>query len=102
LVNISTGQKISITLDLDKSGQGKGYLFDKTEGKCSGPTRVSISGPQKFLVNQETMPCSSGTRWGGNNYNCTVRPNHVQADCDLTCVKKSGERYTCSSVFEKR
>ena len=102
LVNITTGQKISVILDLDKSGQGTGYVIDNTEGKCSGATRVSISGPQKFQVTQDNMRCSSGRGWVGNVYSCTVRPNHVQADCDLTCVKKSGERYTCNSVFEKR
>jgi hypothetical protein len=102
LVNITTGQKISVILDLDKSGQGTGYVFDNTEGKCSGASRVSIGGSETFQVNQDSMRCSSGRGWVGNVYSCTVRPNHVQADCSLTCVKKSGERYTCNSVFEKR
>ena len=102
LFNAATGQKINIILDLDKSGQGTGYLNDNTGEKCSGPSRVSISGPQNFQIAQDRMPCSKGNPWRENNYNCTVRENHVQADCDLTCVRKSGERYTCNSVFEKR
>jgi hypothetical protein len=102
LFNASTGQKISINLDLDKSGQGTGHVFDNTQGKCSGSTYVKISGAKNFQVTQDAMRCSINGGWQSNMYNCTVRPNHVQADCDLTCTKKSGERYTCNSVFEKR
>lgn len=102
LFNATTGQKISINLDLDKSGQGTGYIFDGTQGKCSGPAHVKISGAKNFQVTQDAMRCSINGGWQSNMYNCTVRPNLVQADCNLTCTKKSGERYTCNSVFEKR
>jgi hypothetical protein len=101
--DVNPKDKLIGIYEITANGDGKlTTILGENSQICSGRVKIRIEDSIKFTLTNSRMTCNDGQWRSPTSYNCTVKENQFEAECNHYCVRPTDLAVlTCSRNFSR-